>query len=231
MGSIKRTDILIIFFFIAYLAVLSACNTNFIVSDKPVPESGMGKILIMPVMDMAAVYGEKISVRCPICGKIFLTGKADPEASRMLTEQVFKILKKNGKYNLLFLGMAEGVMTDLLAENTKDVSERDLLVKAGRQVQAYAVMAGYLYRFKERIGKRYSVESPASVAFGFHLVRVSDGRVLWGGNYDVTQRALSENILQIGTFLKRKGKWVTVEEMTKEGLEKIFKSFRHVTGN
>lgn len=231
MKSIKKADILITIVAVICITVLSACNTNLVVSDKPVTESGTGKILVMPVKDMAAVYGENMNVRCPICGKVFLTGKAAPGARRMLTEQLFKILKKKDDYKLLSPDQARGIISKLLAENKTGIPERDLLIKAGSRVQAYAVMAGYLYRFRERIGKRYSVESPASVAFDFHLIRVSDGRVLWGGNYDETQRALSEDILHIGTFLKRNAEWITADKMAKEGIKEMFELFKPIPGN
>ena len=231
MKYLKKTDVLITIFAIICIAVLSACNTSLVVSDKSVTESDAEKILVMPVIDMAAVYGENMNVHCPICGKVFITGQAAPEASRMLTEQLFELLKKRNKYKLLTPDQARGVLSELLVENTTGMPERDLLIKTGSRVQAYAVMAGYLYRFRERIGNRYSVESPSSVAFDFHLIRVSDGRILWGGSYDETQRSLSENILNIGTFLKRKAEWITADTMAKEGLEEMFKSFQPVTGD
>ncbi len=231
MKYIKKIDILITIVVMICFTALSACSTNLVVSDKPVADFGTGKILVMPVKDMAAVYGENMNVRCPICGKVFMTGKTATLASRMLTEQLFQILKKKDDYCLLSPDLANGVISELLAENKTGISERDLLIKTGSRVQAYAVMAGYLFRFRERIGERYSVKSPASVGFDFHLIRVSDGCILWGGNYNETQRALSENILHIGTFLKRKGEWITAEEMAREGLEKMFKSFQPVSGN
>jgi len=140
-------------------------------------------------------------------------------------------LKKKDDYSLLSPDLANGVISELLAENKTGISERDLLIETGRRVQAYAVMAGYLFRFRERIGKRYAVESPASVAFDFHLIRVSDGSILWGGSYDETQRALSENVLHIGTFLTRKGQWIKADKMAKEGLNKILKTFQTVHGD
>ena len=34
-----------------------------------------------------------------------------------------------------------------------------------------------------------------------------------------------QDLLQIGTFLKRKGQWITAEEMAFSGLKKIIKNF------
>ncbi len=80
-------------------------------------------------------------------------------------------------------------------------------------------MVGHIYRFRERIGTRYSVDSPASVAFDIPLISVKNGRILWVDHLDETQRSLSENLFQLGTFLRRKGTWITAEEMAISGLE------------
>ena len=100
-----------------------------------------------------------------------------------------------------------------------------LLIEAGRFANADLVLAGYLYRFKQRVGTGYAVESPASVAFSIHLINISDGRILWSGYFDETQHSLSDNLLEIGSFFKRGAKWITSEEMAVSGLEELLKTF------
>jgi hypothetical protein len=53
------------------------------------------------------------------------------------------------------------------------------------------------------------------------MVSATDGRNLWYGTFDETQSALSEDLFKLKTFLKRKGTWVTAEEMAKAGLETL----------
>jgi hypothetical protein len=69
------------------------------------------------------------------------------------------------------------------------------------------------------------VVSPASVAFDLHLIDVDSGEIIWTGNFDQTQRPLSENILELGSFFKRGASWVTAEELAKGGLEDILRRF------
>jgi len=38
--------------------------------------------------------------------------------------------------------------------------------------------------------------------------------------FDENQQALTENLLGIGKFFKRGGKWITAEALSKEGVEK-----------
>ena len=75
------------------------------------------------------------------------------------------------------------------------------------------------------MGTEYAVSSPASVAFDLHLIRVKDGRVLWSGHFDETQRPLSDNLFHLGAFLQRKAKWVTAKEMAVSALENMLKTF------
>ena len=49
--------------------------------------------------------------------------------------------------------------------------------------------------------------------------------LLWNDHFDETQRPLSENLFQLGSFLQRKAKWITANEMAVSGLKDILKSF------
>ena len=57
--------------------------------------------------------------------------------------------------------------------------------------------------------------------FDLDLIRVADGAVIWGGSFDETQRSLFEDLFKLDQFLKRKGGWVTAEELGVLGLESL----------
>jgi hypothetical protein len=213
------------FLLLTVMIILSACGTENVVKERPTTLDGIKKILILPFEDMSVVYGENKDVRCPICGKIFTTGKVTKGAADMLTEHLFMLLNKRKDIELIPSGYAQGVMSDLLAGSKKEFNEKDLAIETGRTLHADAVLIGFLYRFQNRIGNEYSVDLPASVAFDIHLIRVKDGRVLWSGHFDETQRPLSENLFRLGTFLQRKARWITAKEMAFSGLEDMLKSF------
>jgi curli biogenesis system outer membrane secretion channel CsgG len=98
-------------------------------------------------------------------------------------------------------------------------------MQAGKRAGADAVLVGHIFRFNERKGNRASVESPASVAFDLHLIDVETGRILWSASCDETQRPLTDNILEIGTFMKRGASWVTAEELAQGDLETMLQRF------
>jgi len=146
------------------LLLLSACTSPVIVpatSGRPV---SIKSILILPARDISAVYGANKSIRCPICGKVIVTGVVSTGASQFMGDSLFSFLENNRDFKLIPSGQAQGVLSGLLSEDKGILSERDLLLETGRALKADAVLAVYLYRFTERVGGRYSVESPASVA-------------------------------------------------------------------
>jgi hypothetical protein len=143
----------------------------------------------------------------------------------MLSEQLFILLKDRQDIQLIPASQSQGVVSDLLSEHQKRLSERDLLIETGRALKADCVLSGNIFRFRERVGGKYSVDLPASVAFDIHLIRVSDGRLLWNDHFDETQRPLSENLFQLRPFLQRKATWITANEMAVSGLKDVLKSF------
>lgn len=187
---------------------------------RPIP----GKLLILPFQNMTDLYGIDSNVRCPICGKVYITGEVPDRAPSYLSSKLISILKEKKYYKKIVTSSSQWGNADLMAKKNRDLTERELLMAAGLSAGADTVMAGYLYRYRQRVGTNISVDTPASVAFGIHLIDVKTGRSLWKGHIDETQRSLSENLFNIDTFIKRKARWVTAEEMAISGLEEILKT-------
>jgi len=209
---------------VALLLLLSACKANVMVSQAPDVASGMEKLLIVPFQNMAAVYGENVNVRCPICGNVFMTDKIAEGAGQFLTDSLFIILEKESKFKLISPEQGQAVLSKLLAGSLKNFSDHELLIQTAHALNADVVLAGFVYRFKERVGTRYSADSPASVAFDIHLIRVADGRKLWSGQFNETQQSLSENLFNLGMFIRRNARWITAREMATSGLEDMLQS-------
>ncbi|MCK5508615.1 MAG: hypothetical protein KAI50_08855 [Desulfobacterales bacterium] len=210
---------------IALILLLSACKSDIVISETPVAKSGIKKLLILSFKDLSILYGKNIDVRCPLCGNVFSTGDVETFAVDVLTDNLISTVKNRKDFEIIPPAQSMGAMSVLLAADTTELSERDILVKIGRVLYADAVLAGHVYQFKDRVGTRYSVDSPASVAFDIHLIDVSNGSMLWVGHFDETQCSLFENFFKIGTFLRRKGSWITAEEMAVSGLEDVLRTF------
>jgi len=114
------------------------------------------------------------------------------------------------------------VYSTILSQNIT-IGIKDMLQKIGKSFSSDAILFGYIYRWTERAGTEYGVESPASVAFDLHLVSTDNGSNLWKDSFKKTQVSLSENLLDLSTFLNSSGKWLTAKELAHFGLENMIK--------
>jgi hypothetical protein len=61
--------------------------------------------------------------------------------------------------------------------------------------------------------------NPASVVLDLFLLDVKGERVVSRYHFDETQKALSDNLLDLPKFVQRKGEWVAADVLAKEGIE------------
>jgi hypothetical protein len=205
---------------LALLVSLTGCQPGHVASDPAPPTSGTEKVLILPFKDLAAIYGENANIRCPLTGRLFMGGPIPAAIPGIMTTRLHNLLESETAYGLIPPGRLD--QEGDARQPAALASSKDLAV-AGRRAGADLVMIGHLYRFRERVGKKFAVETPASVAFDVHLVRVSDGRLLWTGYLDETQHSLSENLFNLEMFLEREGQWVTAQEMATKGLDHVLR--------
>ena len=201
------------------------CQTPAYVTQTAPELVNFQKILVIPFKDMTGISGNSMDIRCPVCGRVFITGEVSDNAVDFLTARATALLRRHTQYQLVLESLTDIAPDQLYSANPMTNAARQALVEKGRKNNADVVMLGLVYRFRERVGTGYSAESPASVAFGIHLIRVSDGRTIWSANFNETQKSLGEDLFQLGAFLSRGGRWVTAEELAASGLEEIFKKF------
>jgi uncharacterized protein (DUF1330 family) len=195
------------------------------VSEPPSGPLAIKKILVLPFKDLSDLPGEHPDARSPVSGRIFITGDVADNAADFLTDRLVDWLQRNTDYEVRIPDYVQSSDSILDAAGGNLVLNREKLIALGRKLAVDAVVLGFVYRFRERVGKGFSAEAPASVAFDMHLIRVTDGRTVWSANFDETQQTLSENLFQLGTFLSRGGRWITAEEMAATGLNNILKKF------
>jgi hypothetical protein len=184
-----------------------------------------GEVRLAVAPFQTATGHEKEYVRCLSCGNILPGGVIEGDPLPMLTRLLWDYLEKKGKgFDLISPGQIEGFYNIDLAKNLS-LDPLPMMKKIGDQVKADYILWGDLYQYRERKGTAYGVERPASIAFDLHLLRIKDGVLVWKAQFFKTQKALSENLFEMGDFLKSKGRWVTVEELARQGLEEDLKDF------
>jgi hypothetical protein len=136
--------------------------------------------------------------------------------------------------NALYNGLAtkvKGVDIDSLdgsisefAKTKKEnpgLTYKEIALKVGKNLGADAVLIGDIFVYREREGTELSIVSPASVAFDVQLLSIAIGETIWEDYFTETQQPLLENVAEFGKFIKRKGRWVTADELAKEGAEEV----------
>lgn len=220
-GIIPRTIITMLL-----IGVLWSCGpTKAHHIDTPLKET-RGTTVVFPFIDMARVFGSNTSVRSPISSKVFLTGTVNDKADLFLTNELYRLLGQKKHLKWGFIPQKEMPIHDSASD--RNVLHLKRLKVIGREKGADALMIGYLYAFREREGGAYGVESPAQVAFELVMIRTDTGRIVWQRSYQETQKALSEDLLQLKTFIKRKGRWISAKEMSAMALKEMLKTVPHL---
>jgi hypothetical protein len=205
---------------------LWACRSGGPVTQLSGEVTGQEKVLVLPFQNMAWLHGANVNVTSPLTGKVFMTGPASDDANRLLTDLLIDALRQQTDFQILPSRDASALMERLKSSGVQQRRPLDVLVQAGRLMKTELVVQGYLYRFEDRVGKDYSAESPASVAFEVHLINSDAQKLVWSGYFDQTQQALTDDLRYIGTFFRRGGRWVTAEDMTRTAMVDMFKEFQ-----
>lgn len=181
-------------------------------------------IAVVPFQRISPEDADVKTVRCPVCGLILRTEKS-PQGSEKVVENIFLERLTDRKVFTIIPPDRVGGIYERVTAGLYKADVLDILKKVGEELEADGIILGNVYRYRERRGNAFSVEKPASVAFEIHLIRVSDGVIVWKGIFDKTQTSLMEDMLQISSFLKEGGRWVTAEELAAEGMDEVLRGF------
>jgi len=100
----------------------------------------------------------------------------------------------------------------------------------GRRLGVDMLIFGTVTRYLERVGGPYGVTRPASVAFEVIMVDARSGRKVWAGKFNHTQKGLSEDLTNLGSFLQGGGKWLTARELADVGIARLVKQLPGLEG-
>ena len=98
-----------------------------------------------------------------------------------------------------------------------------LWVEYARKTSADILFIPQVLTWRDRQGSAAGVTEPAHVRLEFFLLNIKEGTIIGHSVYEVEQQGLTENLLNVGDFFKRQGKWVTAEELAREAMIKAVK--------
>ncbi len=174
------------------------------------------KIMVWPVIMPPA--GEGKVRTCPVCNISIPEAVIEPEGQRVFGEKLASRLKKLKSCQLIFPG-------ETGTEKDKKNDEIAKAIKTASEAGADRLLIPVLLRYRERRGKAYAASETAGVAFNLFLINPAESEVTWRFIYNETQEPLSENLLKIKKFFKRKAKFVKARELLGEGLDEAAKKF------
>lgn len=91
-----------------------------------------------------------------------------------------------------------------------------------------AVLCTTLHRFKERGGSSLGSENPAELSFSMQILRISDGRSIWMGDFVFKDQALNENLLSLDARISKRGEnagWQSASVMIERGFHEASEDF------
>jgi len=159
---------------------------------------------------------------CPVCQGVYKRGNILHGSQHTLAQLLQQKMDALGTFRILPLEKLEDAFSRA-DKGQFELRPTRSAIQLAKELNVDFIFVGYLFRFEERIGSRIGVEKPASVGFDVHLLRVRDGKKVWDGKFDETQQALSENLLKLGSFVRRKASWLTAEELSSDGMDEILK--------
>ncbi len=194
-------------------------------SGRPQPEFSpheeIKTLLVIPFKNQSLNHGEGETYRCNLCGGMFTTSRVEKGADVFVTDNIVDVLSTRQTITLIPNDRVDTIRKKLLIDFDKKPSDLVLLSEIGRKFEVDAVLTGSVYKFIQRVGSDFAADAPASVGLDFDLIDVRTGQLIWHARLDETQEYLTNNLLKILTFFKRRGKWVSAEKLAASGIKKV----------
>ncbi|NWG04008.1 MAG: hypothetical protein HXY44_14240 [Syntrophaceae bacterium] len=205
-----------------YLLLLSILGMIF-AGDVGLQAAMKPRLAVMPFL---IHRGEELGkgAPCPICKGVILRGEVVPGSQNTLTRLLQQKMESMGTFNVLPLEKVEEAFSQI-ERRQFELKPLRSFIHLGKTLEMDFILIGVLFRFEERIGSHIGAEKPASVGFDAHLIRLKGEKMVWIGKFDETQRPLSENLLKIGSFVRRKASWLTAEELSSVGMDEMLRRF------
>lgn len=214
--TIKQLHVL--YLFLAGAAFLIAATVGHAV------EAGEKRIAVMPYIIGKHPETVEETFTCPYSSFCYDNDSLKAGADKTLTHMLQAMLNRDFSGQVISLDESAKAFEILKIDHATD-SPKTVLLRLGEILAADYMMAGNVWRYKERVGTAFSVEQPASVAFALYLVDMKTKRLIWTDSYDETQQALTENLFNVKDFFKQGAKWLTADELARFGMSKMFENF------
>lgn len=182
-----------------------------------------GRLAVMPVIKGSKPKAVNQTLTCPLCFFHHDETMLEDRADQILTEILHEMLISRMEERVVPLALARESYANMPIY--QEDTPLGIARRFGSELGVDFVIVGNVWRFRERVGTSYAIQQPASVAFNLYLVEMAEGKAIWQTSVVETQRSLSEDLLRLPKFFRRGAKWLTVEELARDGIKERFNTF------
>ena len=166
----------------------------------------------------------------PINASQLITGRIPDNQGRIADEQLpsldrrFRnVLTTDSKRQFKYIDTID-LPRDLTRFHSSEQPQAlPLWIAYGKKQGAQLLLVPQILDWHERQGSTAGVTEPAHVRVEFFLINVANGSIMSRSVFEEKQEGLVDNLMNVGTFFKRRGQWVTAEELTEDGMRKAVK--------
>jgi hypothetical protein len=218
-GSIRKIS-----FTICLTAMFAVMLLLMLCPDAKAQDAGVPSIAVMPFVK--GKFPEKIeeTLNCPFANICYEEDNILPGAEQTLTRMLYDILSQTLGDKLLPMDRLEYVYETMKINYSED-TPKTFALRLGTSLNVRYIVAGNVWRYKNRSGNAFASSQPSSVAFSLYLIGIENHELVWTGTYDETQQSLTENLLNVVDFFKQGAKWLTADEFAEYGMRKLLKTF------
>jgi hypothetical protein len=152
-------------------------------------------------------------------------GRIPEDTLAALDMKLRELLAPNPKrhYSFNFVARRHPLQDMTRFHNSEQPQALPHWVAYGKKLGAQALLIPQVLDWHERAGSSAGVTESALVRVEFFLLKIADGTIVNRSVFEEKQVGLAENLLTVGSFLKRRGSWVTASELAADGMEKAIR--------
>ena len=224
--SKKMTIMVLTAMFMVMNALVNGCSSSTVIEqpDAKLSSIRIEKIAVMPFFK--GKYGGSITqnLECKVCQFAYDQDALGPYADYILSRITQETLEKRYGDKVVPYNRSSDVFDKIPKDDLNDTIQ-SLSQKLGHALNANLIIAGNVWKYRDRVGGPGGVQRPASVGFAVYLIDPASGKLLWKSVFSETQKSLFENVLGARAFFDTGAKWLTANELAQYGISEIFKEF------
>lgn len=171
---------------------------------------------IKAVRSIHAVIASKIAVM-PLIEEQNVGATLEPDAAEAITADLYARAALMGGWEVVPEDDVDGAMQQMAPTTIADMNQNAIAL--GKKLAVDGVIYGTVSEYRERVGYSYAAQTPAAVAFTLHYLDEHSGQEVWTAKFAKEQKALSENILDLPSFLSNQGRWVKAHDIAAKGAQ------------